>query len=85
MQSRNVLAALMIGGLMVISAGCTTTRTEYQSIECQVPPRPMLPVVDAGELWDATGDAMYRKLEDRDAQLTGWALELEAMLVAVCG
>lgn len=79
---RNVL---LIIAPLAASVGCTTIETRYITPDCEVPPRPALVSVDAGELWDAVGDDMYRVLEERDARLTDWALELEAGMVELCG
>ena len=75
---------LVVVALAVILAGCATTERVYITPDCTVPPRPTLPTVDAGELWDAVGDDMYRVLEERDARLTDWALELEAGVRVLC-
>ena len=75
------LAAVALAAAL---AGCATAERVYITPDCTVPPRPTLPTVDAGELWDTVGDDMYRVLEDRDARLTDWALELEAGMIVLC-
>lgn len=81
-QGVTALAVLLVSLVLI---GCATrTETVLVRPECEPAPRPSLPTVDAGELWDLVGDDVYRVLEDRDARLTDWALENEARLKAVC-
>ena len=79
--------ALMIAGLMAIFAGSGCARTEYIEVspQCTPPSQPALPVIDAGELWDALGDAEYRQLERYVNGLWGYADEQAALLDVVCG
>jgi len=49
-----------------------------------VPERPILPAIDAGELWDAIGQERYDALMTRERRIVDWALELEAVLTEVC-
>lgn len=67
-------------------AGCETT-TEYVYVEpsCTPPPAPGLPIIEAGPLWEAVGQQTYDRLMERERLLVDWALELEAMLVELCG
>jgi hypothetical protein len=43
-----------------------------------------MPGIDQGELWDALGDARYRKLERYLNTLWGYADEQAAMLGELC-
>ena len=79
--------ALMIAGLLAIFAGSGCSTVEYVEVtpQCTPPSQPALPVIDAGELWDALGDAEYRQLERYVNTLWGYADEQAAMLDALCG
>lgn len=78
--------ALMISALLVISAvsGCTTTRYVEVKPECQLPPAPVLPALDKGELWDTLGDTRYRVVESYITELWAFSDEQRAILKAVC-
>lgn len=83
-NASNVKNALTALALVVFLGACATIETRYISPDCEVQPRPSLPSVDAGELWDLVGDDVYRVIETRDARLTDWALELEAGMRVLC-
>ena len=86
MRTANVAkSVLLISVLAALLAGCTTTtRIVEVRPQCVPPPKPHLLFVDAGELWDAVGDATYRKLEENDARVADWAEEMHAMLTQIC-
>lgn len=76
------IAAVALAAALM--AGCAT-RTEYVEVapECQPPPLPSLPTVEASAL-DPLPDAVFHDLREREKRLTDWALEMEAMLEAIC-
>lgn len=65
-------------------SGCVTT-TEFVYPDCEPAPRPVLPYIDAGELYSAAGPELYGKLSLFQTRLVTWALENEAILEEVCG
>ena len=70
--------------ISAISACSSTPELTYVTIQCRVPERPILPAIDAGELWDAIGQERYDALMTRERRIVDWALELEAVLTEVC-
>lgn len=63
--------------------GCVT-KTEFVYPDCEPAPRPALPYIDAGELYNAAGPELYDKLTLLRTKLVTWALENEAVLEEVC-
>jgi hypothetical protein len=66
-RRKSILAAAMVGGALVLAAGCTTTETTYQTLppyasisdEDRDPasaPKP--PSDDSGGVWSSIGDAI---------------------------
>jgi hypothetical protein len=49
-----------------------------------VPARAQLPVIDAGELWDLTGQELYDTLLMRERLIVDWAVEMQYMLTVIC-
>ena len=81
----NTKAALLIFAPLVLSvASCTTT--EYIPIqpECTAPPKPVLPSIDRGRLWDDIGDERYRVIEQYIDRLWAYSDEQGAIIVQVC-
>lgn len=76
----------MVSALAVASliAGCAIERHYYHEPVCEPEIRPVLPSIDAGELWDAVGPVMFADLEDLQAALVSWALANEAIINSVC-
>ena len=83
MKQMNGLAVLALAATLGVS-GCTAVEYVAVSPECSPVVRPVLPVLDRGELWDALGDAQYRQVERYINGL--WAVidEQEAILGRVC-
>ena len=75
---------LAIAALALMLTACATT--EYIEIrpQCTPPTEPALPVIDRGDLWDALGDAEYRKLESYINGVWSWADEQAALLSELC-
>jgi hypothetical protein len=72
---------------MAISAltGCKSTpQVVYLKPECSVPVRAELPTIDAGELWDLTGQELYDSLLQRERLIVDWAIEMQYMLQVIC-
>lgn len=71
--------------LCVAVSGCASEpRVEYLQPDCPVIQRPALPELSRGRLWDALGDAEYRRLE---AYVNGvWSIvdQQAAALEVVC-
>lgn len=65
-------------------SGCTTTEYIHVTPECTPPPSPVLPELSKGELWDALGDAEYRRLEAYINGVWAYSDEQGAMLEALC-
>jgi len=66
-------------------SGCNSTpEVVYLKPECSVPVRAELPQVDAGALWDATGQEMYDQLQMRERLIVDWAVEMQYMLQVIC-
>lgn len=82
----NTKAALLILGLMVISgvSGCTTTQYVPITPQCAVPPKPVLPSIDRGALWDDIGDERYRVIEQYIDRLWAYSDEQGAIIDQVC-
>lgn len=76
----------MISGLAVLLGVSGCAATEYIEVrpECSVPPSPVLPDISRGDLWDALGDAEYRRLEAYINGVWGYADEAVAVLEVVC-
>lgn len=79
------IAVLTTTALLAISvASCTTVQHAEIRARCTPPPSPALPPIDRGELWDAVGDAEYRRVEAYINRLWAYADEQAAMLDALC-
>ena len=78
----------LLSALLVISAltGCASTEPQvvYLKPECSVPVRAELPTIDAGELWDLTGQELYDALLQRERLIVDWAIEMQYMLTVIC-
>ncbi|WP_252108978.1 MULTISPECIES: hypothetical protein [unclassified Halomonas] len=80
------IAALLLLGPMAIFAvsGCSTVEYVPVTPQCTVPPHPVMPLVDMGEVWDSAGDGLFRDIETYVNNL--WALvdEQNAIIEAIC-
>lgn len=77
--------ALLAPALLVLSvASCTTVEYVPVTPQCTPPPQPALPVIDRGDLWDAVGDAEYRRIETYINSLWVYSDEQAAILSAIC-
>lgn len=77
--------ALMASGLLALSvASCTTTEYIHVTPECSPPPKPVLPEIDRGKLWDALGDERYREVERYINGVWSYSDEQAAMLESIC-
>lgn len=83
MSIKHAIQASALTVAFAVASGCTTT--EYVTPSCTVPPVPSLPVIDRGALWDAVGDAEYRRIERYIDGLWQAVDERGAVLSAVCG
>lgn len=79
--------ALLILGLMVISgvSGCSSTVYVPIQPQCTAPPKPVLPSIDRGRLWDDIGDERYRVIEQYIDRLWAYSDEQGAIIEEVCG
>lgn len=76
---------LLLSALMALSvASCTTVEYVPVNPQCTPPPQPALPAIDRGDLWDAVGDAEYRRIETYINQLWAFSDEQGAMLDSLC-
>lgn len=81
----NKRAALLLSALLAASvASCTTVEYVPLQPECTPPPPPVLPEIDRGSMWDALGDAEYRRLESYISRLWAFSDEQTAMLAELC-
>ena len=78
------MKTLIVPFLVLLTACSSTPEIEYIQAQCDIPAQPVLPVIDAGELWDRIGSEDFDRLLLREQRLTSWALELKAMLEAAC-
>lgn len=80
-----LMIALMIAGPLALSAAsCSTVEYIEVTPQCTPPPEPALPVIDKGSMWEALGDAEYRKVERYINSLWQHADEQAAMLDSLC-
>jgi hypothetical protein len=79
---KRLLIALLV--ILVISGCKSTPQVVYLKPECSVPVRAELPTIDAGELWDATGQELYDSLLQRERLIVDWAVEMQYMLTVIC-
>jgi len=87
------MKTLIVPFLVLLTACSSTPEIEYIQAQCDIPAQPVLPVIDAGELWDlltqvpateSRGVDYYNMLADREMMLASWSLTLQAMLEAAC-
>lgn len=83
MKLINVLKASVLAAIFAVS-GCTATEYIHVIPECTPPPKPTLPLIDQGELWDALGDERYRELERYINGVWAFSDEQGAMLKTLC-
>lgn len=79
-----IIALLLSAPLALFVASCTTVEYVPVNPQCTPPPQPALPEIDRGELWDAVGDAEYRRIESYINQLWAFSDEQGAMLDSLC-
>lgn len=82
MTPTNALATAALLALSV--ASCSSVEYIELRAQCTPPSQPVLPLIDRGELWDALGDAEYRRLETYINGLWAHSDEQAAMLDALC-
>ena len=70
--------------ILAISGCKSTPQVVYLKPECSVPVRAELPTIDAGELWDVTGQELYDSLLQRERLIVDWAIEMQYMLTVIC-
>ena len=70
----------LAGLAIILVAGCATTTTEYITTPLQIPDRPTLPTVVAGDLQCLT-DQAFEELVARDAMLQAHIKRLEAIIL----
>jgi len=78
------MKTLIVPFLVLLTACSSTPEIEYIQAQCDIPAQPVLPVIDAGELWDRIGSEDFDRLLLREQRLTSWALEMRSMLEAAC-
>lgn len=78
-----ILSVLLLA--LTLTACSTQTKTIYAKPECQPPPRPVLPAIDAQVLYDAVGQDVYEKLLRSNWKRDAYAEEMRAMLGVLCG
>lgn len=81
---RVMIAASLLAALGAISGCASQPETGYVQPSCQPAVIPALPELDRGELWDALGDAEYRRVEAYIGGLWGVIDEQRAIIKAVC-
>ena len=63
--------------------GCATTEYVHVKPQCSVPPQPVLPQIESSRM-SCLDDETYWDLMERERRLVDWALEMRAVLGAVC-
>jgi hypothetical protein len=81
-HSKTLATALLTSWAL---SACSTVEYIEVTPQCAPPSHPALPSIDAGELWDALGDAEYRQLERYLNALWAFSDEQAALLSVVCG
>lgn len=82
-MSRNRLSALML--VLILTTACSPTIVrEYVKPECEAPPKPTLPYIDAQALYDAVGQDIYEDLLNSNRLRDGYANEMRAMIQVLC-
>ena len=79
-QLRKRVIGLAVGLAIILVAGCATTTTEYVTTPLQIPDRPTLPTVVAGDL-QCLGNQTYEDMVARDAMLQAHIKRLEAIIL----
>ena len=67
--------------ILLATAGCATRIVTVQP-ECEPPPMPVLPVIPSADI--TVDDYTFWMLMDRERLLADWALEMQAVIKAVC-
>ena len=81
-MKRNLLLALTL--TLTLTACSPQIVREYVKPECQPPPKPLLPEIDAQALYDAVGQEMYEDLLTSNRLRDGYANEMRVMLEILC-
>lgn len=82
-MSMTTTRALVLALLCSAISACTTVETIELRPSCTPPALPALPVIESRQL-EGLDDTTFWALMERERRLTDWALELEAMLSALC-
>lgn len=83
MLRRSRLAVAIISAT-AISAGCTTTKVEYQLAPLSLPPRPELPSISAEQL-ECLGNDTYESLVTRQRLRRQYTEGLELIIKSTWG
>lgn len=83
MKPISVLLALVLLATLGISA-CTTTEFVHVTPECTPPPKPVLPELSKGDLWESIGDDQYRELERYINGIWAYSDEQGAVIETLC-
>lgn len=79
------MIVLLLSAPLVLSvASCSTAEYVEIAPQCSPPSAPALPSIDRGSLWDALGDAEYRRLEAYILGLWAHSDEQGALLDVLC-
>ncbi len=79
-----ILTMIVMMACLVI-AGCSTKiERVYIKPECEAPPTPNPPSLNAKELKDRIGQSDYDILQKRETEIVDWAFEMRAMIGVLC-
>ena len=80
-SAKRITATLAAALILLATAGCAT-RIVTVKPECEPPPMPVLPVIPSADL--TVDNYTFWMLMDRERLLADWALEMKAVIKAVC-
>lgn len=84
MMMRVIVTSALVALCAAVSGCASEPAVEYVQPDCPVIQRPALPELSRGALWDALGDAEYRRLERYVNGIWSIVDQQEAALEAVC-